>query len=297
MGGDEAVTVGEGWTWNRWNCRSWPDGQHSERHSSKEEIRQWEPVGFRPQTTTVWSFPERGAWAGHDGSYRGNWSPYVPRNLLLRYTKPGDWVLDPFVGGGTTAVEAALLGCRAVVGDLSAKAIGATWQRLHHLSANAGDTYQPGLLWQDARRLAVADRSMQLVLLHPPYADAIRYSVDATGDLSHLAAGPFIEELRQVGHESLRVLAPGGRCALLIGDLRRQGRVVPLGFAAIHAFRQAGFALEELIVKRQHHTRMAGAWAPVGARQGFLLLAHEYLAVMHRGGDASLRPAVHERMA
>src|SRR3712207_8579092 len=48
-----------------------------------------------------------------------------------------------------------------------------------------------------------------------------------------------------------RVLAPGGRCALLIGDLRRHGRVVPLGFAAIHLLRGAGLVLEELIIKRQ----------------------------------------------
>ncbi|MDD5616687.1 MAG: hypothetical protein PHH85_10850 [Candidatus Methanoperedens sp.] len=28
------------------------------------------------------------------GNYRGNWSPYIPRNLILRYTAPGDLVLD-----------------------------------------------------------------------------------------------------------------------------------------------------------------------------------------------------------
>ena len=248
-------------------------------------------MGFRPQTTTVWSFPERGAWATHDGGYRGNWSPYVPRNLLLRYTRPGDLVLDPFVGGGTTAVEAALLGRRCVAGDLVPAALTATRLHLRGLPLRRPDIGAPALVRQDARALALADRSVRLVLLHPPYADAIRYSAATPGDLSHLAAGLFLDQLRRVAAESARVLAPGGRCALLIGDLRRRGAVVPLGFAAIQAFRRTGLVLEELIIKRQHHTRMEERWAPVSARRGFLLLAHEYLAVFHRVGDRPLPAA------
>ena len=54
-------------------------------------------------------FKDRGDWATHSGKYRGNWSPYVPRNLILRYSKPGDWILDQFMGSGTTLVEAKLL--------------------------------------------------------------------------------------------------------------------------------------------------------------------------------------------
>ena len=61
-----------------------------------------QPNNFKLEPTTVWSFPDRGSWATHSGKYRGNWSPYVPRNLILRYSNPGDWVLDQFMGSGTT---------------------------------------------------------------------------------------------------------------------------------------------------------------------------------------------------
>jgi len=264
-----------------------------ERRPPDHDARRWAPVGFRPETTTVWSFPERGAWAGHDGAYRGNWSPSIPRNLLLRYTNPGDLVLDPFVGGGTTAIEAALLGRRCLAGDLAPIALTTTRQHLDRLPRHRRGAV-PALVWQDARALAVADGRAALVMLHPPYADAIRYSADRPADLSQLAAGPFLAQLRHVAAESRRVLVPGGRCALLIGDLRRRGDIVPLGFAAIQALRRAGFALEELVIKRQHHTRMEAAWAPVSARRGFLLLAHEYLAVFRRSGDPPV-PAEHDR--
>lgn len=48
---------------------------------------------FEHQDTSVWDFPERGSWATHSGGYRGNWSPYVPRNLIMRYSSEGDVVL------------------------------------------------------------------------------------------------------------------------------------------------------------------------------------------------------------
>ena len=73
-----------------------------------------QPNSFSPEQTTIWSFPDRGKWATHSGRYRGNWSPYVPRNLILRYSKPGDWVLDQFLGSGTTLVEAKLLNRHAI---------------------------------------------------------------------------------------------------------------------------------------------------------------------------------------
>ncbi len=56
------------------------------------------PSTFIPETTTVWSFPDRGDWATHVGNYRGNWSPYIPLNLILRYTAPEELVLDQMAG-------------------------------------------------------------------------------------------------------------------------------------------------------------------------------------------------------
>ena len=61
-----------------------------------------EPEDFELETNTVWSFKKRGNWATHDAKYRGNWSPFIPRNIILRYSKKGEIVLDPFIGSGTT---------------------------------------------------------------------------------------------------------------------------------------------------------------------------------------------------
>ena len=80
-----------------------------------KKITKWEPEDFELEMTTHWSFPKRGDWATHDAKWRGNWSPYIPRNILLRYSQENDLVLDQFVGGGTTLVEAKLLN-RNIIG-------------------------------------------------------------------------------------------------------------------------------------------------------------------------------------
>ena len=82
-----------------------------------------QPEIFELETNTVWAFPNRGKWATHDAKYRGNWSPYIPRNVIVRYSAQGDLVLDQFVGGGTTAVEAKLTGRNFIGIDINPLAV------------------------------------------------------------------------------------------------------------------------------------------------------------------------------
>ena len=51
-----------------------------------KRVKKWEPENFELEMTTHWSFPKRGDWATHDAKWRGNWSPYIPRNIILRYS-------------------------------------------------------------------------------------------------------------------------------------------------------------------------------------------------------------------
>ena len=57
-------------------------------------IKTLHPRDFKEEQSTVWSFKQRGNWATHSGEYRGNWSPYIPRNVILKYSEPGELVLD-----------------------------------------------------------------------------------------------------------------------------------------------------------------------------------------------------------
>ena len=64
-----------------------------------------------------WTSKQRAAHSLHEVSYRACFKPQLPRFFISRLTRPGDVVHDPFMGRGTTPLEAALLGRRAVGAD------------------------------------------------------------------------------------------------------------------------------------------------------------------------------------
>ena len=238
-----------------------------------------QPEDFELETNTVWSFPKRGKWATHDAKYRGNWSPYIPRNVILRYSKEGDTVLDQFVGGGTTVVEAKLTGRNAIGIDINPSAV--------ELSLNKCDfeceLRSEILIKQgDARYLDLKDESIDLVCTHPPYADIIKYSDGIKGDLSQLKIKDFISEMDKVAQECYRVLKKDKFCAILMGDMRKKGMVQPLAFETMRVFELAGFKTKEIIIKEQHNCKATGFWKTNSVKHNFLLLAHEYLFVFKK---------------
>lgn len=250
-------------------------------------ITSWGPKDFREETTTVWSYPRRGGWATHHGGYRGNWSPYIPRNVILKYSKPGDLVLDYFVGGGTTAIEAKLLRRRCIARDINPACVAMTREHLNFSPPETlfgdGPFFEPVVSVGDARDLSdIGDSSIDLICTHPPYAGIINYSSGVEGDLSALDVQDFLEEMRKVARESFRVLKPGGKCALLIGDTRRRKHVVPIGFDLMGVFLEAGFRLKELVIKRQYNCKTTGFWREKSIAYNFLLLAHEYLPIFEK---------------
>ncbi|HUR44693.1 MAG TPA: DNA methyltransferase, partial [Candidatus Saccharimonadales bacterium] len=61
-------------------------------------------------TNEFWTAKQRAGNSLHEISYRACFKPQLPRFFIERLTKPGERVYDPFMGRGTTPLEAALLG-------------------------------------------------------------------------------------------------------------------------------------------------------------------------------------------
>lgn len=246
-----------------------------------KRITKWEPDDFELEMTTHWSFPDRGNWATHDAKWRGNWSPYIPRNIILRYSKEEDKILDQFAGGGTTLVEAKLLN-RDIVGvDVNTAALDRCKEKtsFQHEGAN-GKVY---LRQGDARDLNfLKDESIDLICTHPPYADIIKYSDDIEDDLSHLKINAFLEEMKKVADESYRVLKNRKFCAILMGDTRQKGHMIPLSNYVMDVFVESGFRIKEIIIKEQHNCRATGYWKTNSIKYNFLLIAHEHLYVFEK---------------
>lgn len=246
-----------------------------------KKIIKWEPDDFELEMTTHWSFPKRGNWATHDAKWRGNWSPYIPRNILLRYSQENDLILDQFAGGGTTLVEGKLLN-RDVIGiDVNDIALERCKEKTNfiHDGANGKIYIRKG----DARHLDfIEDESIDLICTHPPYANIIKYSEDIPNDLSLLNIKNFLEEMKKVADESYRVLKSGKFCAILMGDTRQKGCMIPMSYDVMKIFQNSGFKLKELIIKEQHNCRATGYWKTNSIKYNFLLIAHEYLFIFKK---------------
>lgn len=245
------------------------------------KITKWEPENFELEMTTHWSFPQRGNWATHDAKWRGNWSPYIPRNIILRYSNEKDLILDQFAGGGTTLVEAKLLNRNIIGIDVNDVALNRCKDKVdfEHVGADGKVFLRKG----DARNLDfIPDNSIDLICTHPPYANIIEYSEDIKEDLSRLKVKDFLEEMKKVASESYRVLKKDKFCAVLIGDTRQKGHMIPLSFYVMQVFEEAGFKMKEMIIKEQHNCKATGFWKTNSIKYNFLLIAHEHLFIFRK---------------
>ena len=183
---------------------------YNEQKKKGEILIREAPERFKLEDTTIWSFLERGNWATHSGKYRGNWSPYIPRNIILRYSKKKDWILDQFLGSGTTLIEAKLLGRNAIGVDINSEAVKLSNTNLNFTCQEKSKIFTKQ---GNANNLSfIKDESIDLICTHPPYADIIRYSKESPGDISHLKYEDFLQELEQVAKESYRELKEQHNC-------------------------------------------------------------------------------------
>ena len=77
------------------------------------DMKKWKEYGD-VITDSLWIIEKRDGSGAHSGDYHGNFVPQIPHQLFTRYTKKGDWILDPFSGSGTSLIEARRMGRNSV---------------------------------------------------------------------------------------------------------------------------------------------------------------------------------------
>ena len=240
------------------------------------------PDEFELECTTVWAFRRRGNWATHTSNWRGNWSPEVVRNLVLRYSKEGDILLDSMIGGGTTAIEAKILNRNIIYSDVNQQALDRTKKALEFEVNNKA--WQRGFKWDSRHLEKIKDNSIDFVLTHPPYVDIIKYSkgklVDDLSNIHDIEA--FCNEMEKVAKEFYRVLKPGKFCAILMGDTRRNKMYQPLAYKVMDRFLKSGLLLKEDIIKCQFNCKATSFWVEKSKASNFLLIMHEHLFVFQK---------------
>src|SRR3954464_6033172 len=153
---------------------------------------------LRIQPTTLWDYPSQDYGEGQQGKpgYKGATPSYVVWNLLQRYTKPKDLVVDPCAGSGTTL---------DVARDLDRRALG------YDVHPSRKDIFRV-----DARKLpAELSGKVDFVFIDPPYGTHLDYGDDPRdiGKLDVAQGRAYYEAMEHVFREIDRVLKPGGHMA------------------------------------------------------------------------------------
>lgn len=240
------------------------------------------------RTDSLWIIDRRDNSGVHTAGYWGNFVPQIPRQMMLRYTKREEWVLDPFIGCGTTAIEGQRLGRHTIGVELQEEVA----EQARSMIASEPNQYGvvSEIVTDDSRSVDFRAllqrhnrRSVQLVILHPPYFDIIKFSDDPR-DLSNAASVPdFLDQLGTVVDEARAVLDPGRYLALVIGDTYSKGEWIPLGFLTMNEITRRGFALKSIIVKNFEETagkrNRKELWRYRALAGGFYIFKHEYIFV------------------
>lgn len=249
-------------------------------------------------TDSLWLLGKRDNSGVHTPEYWGNFVPQIPRQAMLRFTKPGDLVIDPFAGLGTTLYEAVRLGRHVLGVDLQQYCVDEVRSRLAVLE-NPHSVFAEILLGDSADELTcelvrewMRVRGFdyaRLLILHPPYHDIIKFSSDPR-DLSNLRdEGAFLDAFERVVINFSSFLVSGSFLVLVIGDKYSRGEWVPLGFRCMERVCRIGYRLKSICVKDIQENRgkrgQYALWRYRALKHNFYIFKHEYVMFFERLGN------------
>jgi DNA modification methylase len=242
-------------------------------------------------TDSLWIMNRRDNSGAHNGGYWGNYIPQIPNQLLRRYTKQGEWVLDPFLGSGTTLIECKRLGRNGIGVDLNPEAVNLS---LDNISKENNDfNVRTEVINGDSTELNFKEelekrgvKSVQFITLHPPYWDIIKFS-DNEKDLSNTKSiDEFLNSFGKVIENTYDILDEGRYLSVVIGDKYSKGEWIPLGFQLMNEVLKRGYTLKSIVIKNFEETKgkmnQKALWRYRALAGGFYVFKHEYIFLFRK---------------
>ena len=264
-----------------------------------EKWREYEKDNL--QFTTVWDTPERDPYGWSIEGVKGNAPIEIPRQCILRFSKEGDKVLDPFCGSGSTLLVCARLKRLGIAIEINPKIKKIAEKNLSQTTLVPEDNE-----WLKKQKIFLGDsvkllksqfenESIDLVFAHPPYWNLIRYyeeyntkDEEIEGDLSSLETlDEFNEKTREIFEGVFRVLKPGKFFCVLIGEaFAKGGEVIPLDYYLTKIGLETKFKFYSKIIKITREATSRRNQMNImkfrSLRSNFFICMHDYVLIFKK---------------
>jgi len=187
-------------------------------HAFLDGLRAFDAFGQRTGTETAdgipylinefWTAGQRQAHSIHEVSYRACFKAQLPEFFISRLTRPGDVVFDPFMGRGTTPVQAALMGRQAFGNDINPLSVLLTRPRLRPITLEQVAAALESVDWSKGE----VTREGLLAFYHPQTLrklEALRHWLSERAPLGADDVDPVADWVRMVAINRLSGHSPG----------------------------------------------------------------------------------------
>lgn len=243
---------------------------------------------------SLWIISERDKSGKHTNVYHGNFIPQIPYQLLKRYTKPNDVVVDLFMGSGTTLYECENLDRKFIGFDINKQIIDFVLSKMVDSTIPYSicncDVTNSSLFKKKIEHSFNAlqvDSKIDFFIAHPPYLDIVKFT-NKPEDLSQISdVNLFLEKLTNAISNGYSYLKKNGYFALVIGDVYKKSEVIPLAFYAMYAIKKKfNVKLKGTIIKNIEGNRgklgSQNIWKYRALKSDYYLFKHEYIFVFKK---------------
>lgn len=242
---------------------------------------------------SLWLISERKKTGKHTNIYHGNFVPQIPYQLISRYTKERDLVLELFSGSGTTLFECESLNREYIGFDINQQIIDYVNSKMQqpkikYAINNCDVTDTATFNINIESNLNYFKRlNVDFIIAHPPYLDIVKFT-EQENDLSHISnVDVFLEKIIISFKNALKYLPKGKYFAIVIGDIYKNSEVIPLGFYLMYSIKKHfKVKLKGIVVKNIEGNRgklgQQNIWKYRALMSDYFLFKHEYIFVFKK---------------